>query len=232
MTVLIIKTGSALPQVRDQGDFEDWFARGLGTKATVVDITRGEKLPDHANFAGTVITGSAAMVSHREPWAMAAVPWLQKAVNADHPLLGVCYGHQLLAHALGGDVGPNPNGRQIGTVELRLDDRRISDPLFGSFAATIRVQTTHLESVLRPPDSAMVLGQTGLDPHHVMRFSDRVWGCQFHPEFNAKVLRGYIRERREAIAADGLDPERIHDQCEDTPAGPSLLRRFAQIATR
>ena len=60
------------------------------------------------------------MVSEREPWSERAAEWLREVAQRGIPLLGICYGHQLLAHALGGRVGANPQGREIGTVEVGL----------------------------------------------------------------------------------------------------------------
>lgn len=65
-------------------------------------------------------SGSSAMISHREAWNERTADWLRDAAACATPVLGICYGHQLLAHALGGRVGPNPHRREIGTVLLRL----------------------------------------------------------------------------------------------------------------
>ena len=93
------------------------------------------------NLAGIVITGSPSMVSARLDWSERTAYWLRRAVPTGLPVLGVCYGHQLLAHALGGHVGLNPAGRQIGTVTAQLIDGHKEDPLFGHLPA--RFPATH-----------------------------------------------------------------------------------------
>jgi len=231
--VLIVKTGETVPGVRARrGDFEDWIAAGLGAGADdlrVVRVDAGEALPDPALHAGVVVTGSSAMVSHREPWSEAAGRWLAGATAAGTPVLGICYGHQLLAHALGGDVAPNPNGREIGTVEVTLAAAAAADPLLGGLPARFAAQVSHVESVLRLPDGAEPLASTRLDPNHAFRAGERAWGIQFHPEFDADVVRGYLLDRREQIAAEGIDVDALLAATVETALAATVLRRFASL---
>ena len=228
--ITIVKTGSTIEPLRPRGDFEDWFAAGLQCSTQTVDATRCEPMPSPTSMRAVLITGSPAMVSHREPWSEALCPWIQDVVGAGIPLLGICYGHQLIAHALGGEVGPNPNGRQIGTVHVELREHA-QDPFLGFMAERVQVQATHVESVLRLPKQATVLGSTSLDPHHVIRFNNRTWGLQFHPEFDAEITRAYVNARSEDLRAEGLIPEHLEGALAPTPIGPDILRRFAQLAT-
>ncbi|MEX1167072.1 MAG: gamma-glutamyl-gamma-aminobutyrate hydrolase family protein, partial [Hydrogenophaga sp.] len=134
--LLILKVGQTHAAIRERlGDFDDWIAAGLqrgGAQTATLDPRQGDALPDPITLAGIVITGSHAMVSDREPWSEALLPWLRRAVECQTPLLGICYGHQLLAHALGGEVGFHPGGVEIGTVEVQRNAARDNDPLIGS----------------------------------------------------------------------------------------------------
>jgi GMP synthase (glutamine-hydrolysing) len=229
--VAILKAGSTLPEIAARrGDFEDWIALGLGLQAgdaRVIDLMAGEPIPPCAELAAAVVTGSSAMVSAREPWSERAARWLREAAQAGTPLLGICYGHQLVAHALGGEVGPNPRGREIGTVEVRL--QAAGDPLLGALPEPIVVQATHVESVLRLPEGAALLGSNDADPHHCIRFGPWAWGVQFHPEFDADVMRGYLEGRREVLIEEGLDPAALLRAVRDSDHGPAVLRRFAEM---
>lgn len=229
--ILLIKTGATIPETREQyGDFEEWFARGLGIRGLrQVNVFEGEQIPDPGGFSGVVITGSASMVSHRHDWSEKTATWLASAVHKGTPVLGVCFGHQLLAHALGGTVGPNPHGRQIGTTRVRVLAAATSDPLMAHLPRSMPAQTTHVESVHKLPPGAVRLASSPRDRNHAFRFGDRAWGVQFHPEFGADVMSGYIRARSDVICAEGLDPESLANQVSETPLAHGLLVRFATL---
>lgn len=231
--LLIVKTGSTLePIARRRGDFEQWFIQGVGPgpwEEKVVDVQQGEALPDPHGLAGIIVTGSPAMVSLREPWSEATAAWLPDAVEAGIPLLGVCYGHQLLAHALGGVVGVNPLGLEMSTVDLTLTPAAMTDPLLGGMGGVLRVQASHTESVLELPPGARLLGHSELDPHQAFVVGDRAWGIQFHPECDADIIRSYIRERWQSIVESGQDPASLLRQAADSPHGRMVLRRFGEL---
>jgi GMP synthase (glutamine-hydrolysing) len=149
---LILETGQPVASMRRHGTFPHWIrvAAGLERDAAVVaHVEAGDALPPRAGFAGVIVTGSAAMVTDRHDWSERSADWLREAAHGGLPLLGICYGHQLIAHALGGEVGLNPTGREMGTVHLDLHPPAAEDPLFAGLPARIRAQATHLQSVLR-----------------------------------------------------------------------------------
>jgi GMP synthase (glutamine-hydrolysing) len=231
--VVVLKAGSTLAGLRARrGDYEDWIAAGLGVargRLQLVAVHEGEALPDPEASGAVIVTGSAAMVSAREPWSERAAAWLRDAAHAGAPLLGICFGHQLLAHALGGRVGANPRGREMGTVEVTLRAEARADPLLGALGSPLLVQVTHLESVLELPPGARVLASNAADPHQAFAWGERVWGVQFHPEFDAEVMRAYLEERRPLLRAEGIDPEPLERDVSESPHGKRLLRRFARL---
>ena len=231
--VLIVKAGSTLPEVKAvRGDFEAWISNGLALpeflRIKTAAIFKGESLPDPVDLSGVVVTGSPAMVSDREPWSENAVAWLRQVLDADVPCLGICYGHQLLARAAGADVGRNPRGRQIGTVEVRMRGQ-LENPLFSVLPDRAFVQATHLESVLGPPPGATIYGTTPLDPYHAFALRKYAFGVQFHPEFDAQIMCAYIDGRREILREENLEPEALRQAVQTTPLGGALLRRFGEL---
>jgi GMP synthase (glutamine-hydrolysing) len=118
----------------------------------------------------------------------------------------------------------------MGTVEVRVRDSAAGDPLFASLPGALQVQATHQESVTRLPPGARLLAESDGDPHHAFAVGERAWGVQFHPEFDADVMRAYLVERRDLLRAEGIDPDTLLRGVTDTPDGTALLRRFAEIA--
>ncbi len=231
--MLVVKTGSTFPGLRARrGDFEDWILDGMGIPhedAQVVRVHEDEPLPEPGEPRGVVVTGSPAMVSEREEWSERTAAWLAKAVEALTPVLGICYGHQLLAHGLGGRVGINPSGRQIGTRAVELQEASRDDPLLGGLDARLRVQVSHMEAVLELPPGARLLASAAGDPYHAFAVGATAWGVQFHPEFDADVMRTYLHERRALAAAEGLDPDQLLREARDSDHGTRLLRRFTDL---
>jgi GMP synthase (glutamine-hydrolysing) len=229
--ILLIKTGGTIEEIRPgSGDLEDWFARDMELDEFLqVDVFRNQELPEPVAAAGIVITGSAAMVSEKEDWSERTAAWLRGAIAQKVPVLGICYGHQLLAHALGGKVGPNPKGRQIGTVATRLLANAAHDPLLGQLPASFPAQTTHQEVVLEVPPGAVRLAASPGDDNFAIRFVDRAWGLQFHPEFSAPVMSEYIQYRSSVLESEGLDPEQLQREVHDTPEARSVLTVFKTL---
>jgi GMP synthase (glutamine-hydrolysing) len=232
--IAIIKTGQTLPQIAARaGDFEDWIARGLSVDLAEIDLHRvdcGDALPDPRSLAGVIVTGSSSMVTDREAWSERTGAWLGDAARADVPVLAICYGHQLLAEALGGRVGANPRGREIGTVEVRALASAGDDPLLAGLGEVFPAHATHVQSVLALPEGARHLAASDIDPHQAFVWGRCAWGLQFHPEFDADVMRGYLDGRRDQVAAEGLDVDALRASVRDAPAGPRILRRFAKWA--
>lgn len=231
--LLIIETGRPLPSLRRHGGFGHWIrtAAGLPRAATVtVDAESGAELPARAGFAGAIVTGSGAMVTERHDWSEHTAAWLADAARAGLPIFGICYGHQLLAHALGGEVGDNPNGREMGTVAIDLLPAAADDPLFAGLPRTFAAQATHLQSVLRAPEGAVVLASSALDPCNAFRWGEAAWGVQFHPEFSAAHMRGYIHGRADALAREGRDWRAMWAAVSAAPQARRVLRRFARHA--
>jgi GMP synthase (glutamine-hydrolysing) len=229
----IIKLGSTLPELAAQrGDFEDWVLNGMGLKrddVSILDPPHGDALPAPELVDGVVITGSHAMVTDHAPWSETTALWVRGVVRARVPLLGICYGHQLLAYALGGEVWDNPLGREFGTVDARLSHLAKSDPLFEGFPSRIPVHVSHTQAVRRLPASSRVLLSSERDPHLAFSVDGCAWGLQFHPEFDAEVTRAYIRAFSTTLTEDGQAPQRLLATCRDGPYGGMILRRFARL---
>jgi GMP synthase (glutamine-hydrolysing) len=231
--LLVIQTGEAPEPIRARfGGFVEWFREAMRiepARVRVVHVAAGEPLPELGAIAGAVITGSASMVTDRADWSERTAAWIRDAIGAGTPLFGVCYGHQLMAHALGGSVGWLPSGREIGTRTITRCSRGDGDWL-DRLPGTFPAHTTHRQSVLEPPRGAEVMASSELDPHQLLRYAPYAISTQFHPEFNSDIMRAYIEARADVLREEGLDVEVLRAGVCDTQAARGLLERFAQAA--
>jgi GMP synthase (glutamine-hydrolysing) len=226
----ILKTGSTFTDLAQRrGDFEDWFAhqlRFLGAKFSVLDAQALPLLPPAESFDGILVTGSSSTVHEHEPWSVRAGKWLHRAAHAGAPILGVCYGHQLLASSFGGLTGRNPSGREIGVIEVEVTT---ADPLFAHLPPRFPAFATHSDAVFSLPSCATVLA-TNLHTHvQAIALPKRVRTVQFHPEFDAEVMRHYLMTRAPQIESE-LGPgttARLLAELRELPTGAQILRNFA-----
>ncbi len=229
----VIKVGKTFDSLKSQeGDFEDWIISGMGIRkeeARIIDVCDGDPLPEYREVSGIVITGSHEMVTARQVWSEKTAAWLPEAVEGNIPLLGICYGHQLLAHAMGGKVADNPRGMEFGTVDLKPNPLSKNDPLLGGLLSSLKVHVCHTQSVLVLPPKARLLASSMMDPHQAFVLGECAWGVQFHPEFNALIGMHYIETFRKELIDDGRNPDALIETCTETPLGGRLLSRFARI---
>jgi GMP synthase (glutamine-hydrolysing) len=155
--------------------------------------------PEPSAVDGLIITGSAARVHEHEPWSVRCGAWSKAVLEAGAPVLGVCYGHQLLGDVLGGDVGPNPKGREMGMCAV---DVLVDDPLFEHLSGRFHAALTHLDSVNAAPPGAQVLAHNAMTAVQAMALGANGRAVQFHPEFEAQDLAYYIELRRHLIDAE------------------------------
>lgn len=228
MKIVVVRTGDPVREVEARrGAFARWIREGVG------DAWRGEweeiDARSVASFeavrgaAAYVLTGSSSSVTERAAWMLRTEEFLREVVAEGMPVLGICFGHQMLAQALGGNVAKNPRGREIGTIAI---ERTGDDPLFEGVGSPFFANSSHVDVVTRLPDGARVLARSERDPHAAFSIGDRVRAVQFHPEFDGDVMRGYVQARAHLIRDEGQDAEAILSRARDTPDAARLLRNF------
>ena len=227
--LLVVQTGTTTLH----GDYPRWFEHALGFEMPVVRAHAGERLGpamDRLRPQGIIVTGSPLSVTEPATWMQDLGADLLRVGARGTPVLGVCFGHQLLARAAGGDVVLNPAGREIGTVRVSLTPAGRKDVLFAwAHGDAIAVQATHMDAVDPLPAGATVLASNENTAAQAFRLSETVAAVQFHPELWAEAMRDLILSRRDRIAAEGRDPDQLAAQVREVDAG-KVLEAFAAQA--
>ena len=225
--------GSTYPSLSQKhGDFEDWIKdglRALDQEIEVINIQKKAQLPNPENYSGIILTGSHATIMDREEWSERTAAWIPKVLEKKIPLLGICYGHQLIAHAMGGLVDNNPRGSEFGTMEITLTEAAKTDLLFENLPSKMVVHTGHSQSIVKLPQGAKILASSEMDPNTAFFLPPSAWGVQFHPEYNSKIISGYVKEAAGELKADGQNSKKIAEKIRSAPNASTILKTFASI---
>jgi GMP synthase (glutamine-hydrolysing) len=220
-SILIVKCGSAPRSVASRfGDYENWFIRALGgdpSQFTVVSPQKGEPFPDPSRCAAVLVTGSPSSVLERRSWMTETGAYLLKAAEKQVPVLGVCFGHQLIADALGAPLARNPRGREFGAIDVELTAEGQRHPLFRGLPAKTTFHATHEDEVTGLPEGAVLLAANGFSAIQAFQSGSHLFAVQFHPELWLEPVKAIAEERR-------LTPQ--HYRAEEAPAGRTLLQNF------
>lgn len=182
------------------GEQQHWFVAALGLQDGDYIVVRpdlGEALPEPASVAAAILSGSWAMVTDHAEWSERTAAWIRSAVDHSLPLLGVCYGHQLMAYALGGVVDDNPRGWERGQQQLKTGVACQQDPLLSQLPEHFSAWLSHRQSVLQPPPGARVLASSALDDCQIIRYSPQALSVQFHPEFTGTIMTACLQNKPE-----------------------------------
>lgn len=230
---LVIQAGNPPAAIRERfGSFAQMFQPLLAPAVPAIRVVRSyadEALPAPATVSGVLITGSPGNVTDAAPWMLALQAWLGEAHALGLPLLGVCFGHQILAQALGGQVGYHPAGREVGTRRITLHPAAQQDPWLAGLPAQFAAQLIHEQTVLQPPAGAQVLGYNAHDACQILRYGPRAVSVQFHPEFSAEIMRAYVHAMAAKLAQEGLAPAQLAQAVQPSPLAAGLVARFLQV---
>jgi GMP synthase (glutamine-hydrolysing) len=197
-----------------------------------------QELPDLARAAGhghgIIISGSGGPVFEKKEWIPALLEFLRDAHEADAWILGVCFGHQALALALGGAATFNPRGREMGTQPVYLTEEGKASPLFEGFASGDMANLVHRTHVAKMPKGAVRLAFNQMTATQSFQLG-RSFGVQPHPEFTPVELRGLtglygrILISKEHFLDDREHLENFMSSFRETPSFRLILRNFVRM---
>jgi GMP synthase (glutamine-hydrolysing) len=190
--------------------------------ADLVEFDVHEELPETFAFDAAVVTGSRASVYWDEPWIDALVEWVDEATDRELLLLGVCFGHQVLAEALGGTV-EDMGEYEIGYREVEGDGLLFDD--------TMTAFTTHSDAVTELPPGAERTAENDYGIHGFR--AGNAFGVQFHPEYDMETARTVtlgkeLPDERIERVLDGITEENYAAACE----AKSLFENFTDYVRK
>ncbi|MDR0621910.1 MAG: gamma-glutamyl-gamma-aminobutyrate hydrolase family protein [Deltaproteobacteria bacterium] len=228
-SITLIKAGKTLA-------FGDMFMEAAPfsrEEAVVVDVvSRPPKIDlTKLQYQGIIITGSLAMLTDPDPWSIKLIPFLEQALDMRVPILGVCYGHHLLASLSHGAVDWHPEGMELGSHLITLaPGTQKTYPLLACLPDAFPAYQAHSQSVVRLPSMAKVLASSKHDPTQIVAYGKRVFSCQFHPEFTAPFMADLLEDLEVHVPTPDL-PAKIALGREpmETNHGQKLLRGFLKF---
>ncbi len=183
-----------LNAAHDPADSRRNFRREVDADLVEYHLPGGD-IPVDVDVDAGVITGSKASVYWDDPWIDEAAAWTGEAIDRGIPVLGICFGHQLLADLLGGAVEPMGE-YEIGYREI---ERTAADPVLAGLGDRFTVFTTHSDRVVELPTGADLIAENDYGVHGFRR--GHVVGIQAHPEYDMGTAEAVTRDKD-----DQLDP--------------------------
>jgi GMP synthase-like glutamine amidotransferase len=189
MKIGILECGHTMPEVKSKhGEFPDMFAqllRGHGFSFAAYDVEFMEFPEAVDSCDGWLLTGSKHGAYEDHAFIPPLEDFIRSAYAASIPLVGICFGHQIIAQALGGHVEKFPDGWALGLTEYAWEN-----------GARLNLNAWHQDQVIKLPEGARTVASNAFCAHAALIYGDRAFTVQPHPEFSGPIIADYVTLRR------------------------------------
>ena len=223
--VVIFDCGPSLPEVSEKfGCAPEWIIKLLQKKDCKFKWVKSYKREsvEYSEGDAWIITGSPRSVYDELDWMLDMEDKIRNAQYHNKPVLGICFGHQLIAKSFGGWVELNPNGWELGAYPIELTERGLKSRILAGFNNHTIVYQSHGDCVTVLPKNAieLALNKKG---NQAFTIHKNMYGVQFHPEFSWDIIKKYVSVRSASgvIVDDPSVPE--------SNQGKAVLHNFIDL---
>ena len=220
MQIGILQTGESPDALRDQGDYPDFFETLLAGKGLTFRrwaVLHNDFPASVQDCDGWLITGSRFGAYEGHAWIPPLEDFIRKAYAAHVPVVGVCFGHQIIAQAMGGKVEKYRGGWSVGPTKYDFADRSYT------------LNAWHQDQVTVKPEGAQVLASTEFCENAALLYDDRMFTVQPHPEFRREFVEGLITHRGPGLVPDPIlkaATDRLDTPTDSAPMSDRIARFF------
>ena len=197
--ITVISCGPGLDEIRDEyGHSYQWVQDRCNIDNVIFSQSNAYKgdFPKLEQGSGWIITGSAKSTYEDLEWIVELEILVKKAYEIHKPILGICFGHQLIAQTLGGVVEKNKRGWELGSNTIIINNQGTSSPIFNDISNRDHFYMSHQDIVTRLPQHAVELAYNDMG-NQAYSVGNFIYGVQFHPEFTYTVAKKYADLRHE-----------------------------------